>query len=321
MRRFEYPDLPTLEACISSVLADVPPESDRPTVLQRQPNPYQSSLPSEIVTCGMGNGRTLQLFVKYDLPEKKAEHGHWYTVAHEAEVYRDVLQFLPISVPKYYGTCVNEATGQTCLVVQWIDGLRADKASWRGMLAASRWLGRFHAIVQPEDPRLSLSSLHVYDTAYYTRWAQETLRNASGLPQQFGWLSTLCERFVEAVSIMVKGPAVLVHGEFYPHNILVRDSTVYPVDWQSAAIARGELDLASLTEGWRDETLVRQCESEYEESRWPGGTPPEFHTVLALARVYWPLRWLGADPASALSPGRRWYFDQVRLQGHRAGLL
>jgi hypothetical protein len=321
MRKFEYPDLSLLEACISSVLADELRRSGKPIVLERQPNPYQSSLPSEIVTCKFADGRTIQLFLKYDSPEKNAKQGHWYSVTHEAQVYRDILRFLPVSTPVYHGTWVNESTSQMCLVVQWLDGLRADKAGWSGLMAASRWLGRFHALVQEKASYLSAPFLQTFDTAYYVQWAKGTLRNAGALSEQYGWLSTLCDRFAEAVSMMVKGPMVVIHGEYYPHNILVFDQTVYPIDWQSAAIARGELDLASLTEGWRDEARIRQCEQEYERSRWPDTTPPEFHTALALARVYWPLRWLGSDSESALSPGRRWYFEHMRLQGQRAGLL
>jgi hypothetical protein len=262
----------------------------------------------------------MQLFLKYDSPKKMTNQSYWYSVAHEAGVYQEILQFLPVSILRYYGTWVNEATGQLCLVLQSIGHLRADKAGWSGLMEAVRWLGHFHSVVQGDISHLSLPSLQMYDTQFYARCAQEALSKVFGFHERYDWLLTLCERFVEAASILVEPPLVLVHGEYYPHNVLVSDGTVYPVDWQSAAIARGELDLASLTEGW-NEARIRQGEREYERSRWSGGTPQEFRPALALARVYWPLRWLGSHPESAHIPLRRRYLEQARFQGERAGLL
>jgi len=67
------------------------------------------------------------------------------------------------------------------------------------------------------------------------------------------------------------------------------------VDWQSAAIAAGEVDLASLTHS-RPRQMVQKCEREYCESRWPKGAPDDFEERLEAARVYMNLRWLG-DPS------------------------
>ena len=67
------------------------------------------------------------------------------------------------------------------------------------------------------------------------------------------------------------------------------------MDWESAAIGAGEIDLASLTDGWPTE-IAESCEREYAAARWPQGPPPEFAERLALAKLYWGLRWLGNTP-------------------------
>jgi hypothetical protein len=121
--------------------------------------------------------------------------------------------------------------------------------------------------------------------------------------------------------ILVDGSLTAVHGEFYPQNILIGSDQVYSVDWQSAAIARGEIDLASLTEGWSNRELVRQCELTYKQARWPQGAPGDFESALSIARVYWPLRWLGDEPEWAVHRERRWYFDYLRESAEVVGII
>jgi len=41
-------------------------------------------------------------------------------------------------------------------------------------------------------------------------------------------------------------PKQATANEFFPHNVLLRNGTVHPVDWEAAAIAPGELDLATV---------------------------------------------------------------------------
>ena len=57
------------------------------------------------------------------------------------------------------------------------------------------------------------------------------------------------------------------------------------VDWESAALAAGEIDLASLTWGW-DDDLAELCRKQYCLARWPDGTPDDFTLRLTAARVF-----------------------------------
>src|SRR5439155_702258 len=95
-----------------------------------------------------------------------------------------------------------------------------------------------------------------------------------------------------------EAPRTVIHGEYFGLNIIYQNGTSWPADWQSAAIAPGEIDLASLTHSW-PRPLVRKCEREYRRSRWPDGAPDDFPEILEAARAYMNFRWLG-DPG----PGR-----------------
>ena len=83
----------------------------------------------------------------------------------------------------------------------------------------------------------------------------------------------------------------MIHGEYYPKNILVRDAAILPVDWESAAAGVGEIDLATLTTGWGP-AVRSACEGAYVASRWPEGAPHGFERRLDLARMYVRLCWL-----------------------------
>ena len=112
----------------------------------------------------------------------------------------------------------------------------------------------------------------------------------------------------------------MIHGEYYPHNILVTSGRIYPIDWESVAIAAGEIDLAALTEDWSPE-LVRQCEQEYQQTRWGSACPPDFAQRLAAARLYLCFRWLGDRPQWTVMEDNLCYFERLRPLGVQLGII
>ena len=121
-------------------------------------------------------------------------------------------------------------------------------------------------------------------------------------------------------ALLKKTGATIIHGEFYPHNVLLKSRVIYPIDWESAAIAASEIDLGTLTEGWSPE-IAGPCEIEYQRARWPGGTPPEFYRRLAAARLYLSFRWLGEQLQWTISSGNRFYFEQMHSAAKELGFI
>src|SRR5207302_1086495 len=97
--------------------------------------------------------------------------------------------------------------------------------------------------------------------------------------------AALCERATEILPAALGGRPTILHGEYYPSNILARRAAAYPIDWESAAIGPGEIDLASLTEGWPAPIQARAIEA-YRQARWPDGAPENFARTLEAARLY-----------------------------------
>jgi thiamine kinase-like enzyme len=100
------------------------------------------------------------------------------------------------------------------------------------------------------------------------------------------------ESAVEALNGLLASPLTVIHGEYYSHNILVSRGTIHPIDWESAALAAGEIDLAMLTEKWAEEVRIA-CDHAYCIARWPDRRPETITARLQLAQLYVEFRWLG----------------------------
>src|SRR6266550_2480546 len=194
------------------------------SVVNRESNPHASTFPSEIVTCCLNGGETLRLFCKYGTGGHDA-HGHRGGVGYEAEVYRRVLAVAEVPLPRFYGAAAAGPAGEVWLAIAYLEGcLRLrdsrDLAHWE---QAAAWSGRFHAQQEARNGDASMSFLIEYDAAYYAGWAQRTAQYAAGLDLNFPWLARLCQRAQTALLDLLEPPRTVIHGEYYPKNLLVKD--------------------------------------------------------------------------------------------------
>lgn len=321
MTSVTLPDLEALAVGLKSALATNGYGGCQVTILNREANLYVSTFASETVTCRIDDSE-LQLFCKYGADYSDEVYGHKSAVAYEAEVYRQVLRPLPGCAPRFYGSYSDRKTGQTWLILEHLEGsarMNETPHPAAERLAAG-WLGRFHAACEARLARTPIPFLTTYDAEYYVGWARRTSRLAGDFHRRFPWLRIVCERFEGLVPALLTPRPTVVHGEFYPHNVLIRDEAVYPIDWESAAVATGEIDLASLTENWPAEALP-DFQLDYQKARWPEGAPPEFERVLDAARFYWAFRWLGDE--SNCTRYQDWvsYLKPLYAVGERLGLI
>jgi aminoglycoside phosphotransferase (APT) family kinase protein len=162
----------------------------------------------------------------------------------------------------------------------------------KALLDAAAWIGTFHALTEGLVEAGGCQSLNSYGLDYFEGWAARTATYADHWHHEFPWIADVCRNFHSVVPEILAEPVAVVHGEYYPQNVLVHDGRICPVDWESAAIGAGEIDLASLTDRWPD-ALATACASSYSLARWNLDTPPPgFNARLQVARIYFLLRWL-----------------------------
>jgi len=293
-------------------------------ILDRIPNLYASTFPSEIVICKIENGKELKLFCKYAAGYSHNAHGHRGGVSYEASVYRYLLQPLGASVPVFYGMYVDEPADNIWLALEYLDNSQRLSEipipPTQPLIQVVRSIGRMHAVCETSRSRSSGLILKSYDAEYYHGWAYRTRQFSCSLHQRYPWLPTLCERFEQSLIPLLTSPPTLIHGECYPENVLVRDKDIYLVDWESAAMGAGEIDLASITEAWPEAT-VQECALAYERARWPKGSPADFLCRFDLARAYVQLRWLGDRPEWTSDPSVAVRFEQLGCLGEKLRLI
>jgi hypothetical protein len=290
-------------------------------IVQRTPNVYTSSFGSEVITCQERDGAVRRLLCKYGPTGVDSGHGHRGGVAYEGAVYRHVLEPAGMDTPRLSGVHDERAEGRTWLVIEYLGD--AERVAWHppAMAPAARWIGRFHARMERRVQAPGLAFLRRYDQHYYAGWAKRAdLLVSEARKQRFPWWPRLCERFGACARLLLEAPATVIHGEYYPKNVLCVGDVIHPVDWESAAIGSGEVDLASLVEGWPDE-LVRECVESYRTTRWPRGAPARFERVLDAARVYLALRWLGDEPALTETKSSVTRFEELGRAARRLGML
>ena len=311
----KLPDTPALTQGLNVVFGTV--AGDGLTIVGRRIHSRASTFPLEIVRCRFGDGNVLNVVCKYSASAENSCHGHRGGIPYEAAVYRDVLQSCDVSVPKFYGSYRDPDTTWTWLVLEYLENTVISGETRHGLERATGWLGRFHAI--HEDVDLSASLLRVYDENYFKGWATRTAEFTRPFAGDLPWLEGLCMRFQELVPVLLDRPTTVIHGEFYSKNVLVDDNAVYPVDWEAAALAPGEIDLASITDKWPART-VKACMQQYQRTRWPDGAPSDLEVSLDVARVYWLFRWLG-DTRTRTQKRLAKRVDQLRETASRWGVL
>ena len=303
------PDLTQLGFAIGNLLPGA-------VVVTRKAYIYSTSFLTEMVTCQLPGGQKLRLFCKYGAGADEATgYGHRGGVSYEARVYRDLLQPLGVRTVPFYGTHHDADTGTTWLVLGFQPGWPIDMR----LGLAGRWIGEFQRAATARFRDRPPAWLKRYDRAYYAQWARRTMEFAERFELGLRWLPAVCEGFESVALDMLDLRPTAIHGELYPHNVILHLDSVLPIDWESAAFGAGEIDLASLTEGWSSEDFD-ECVRAYTAARWPEGRPSEFETALDAARLYLDFRWLGESPAQLADPESQWYLDDLLVRGARLGL-
>jgi hypothetical protein len=277
------------------------------TDLRRRAYRYATSAPLEEVTASVEGGPEVTLILKDlarerllgDAPAAKPEF--LYDPRREVEAYREILGPAGIG-PR----CFAAVTGSgEWLLLEKAPGVElwqiGEFDEWE---AVAVWLGAFHAEFagREADLRAANPFLLEHDSEWFRSWygrAVEALgRSTDG--RRAGVLLEALRGYDEVVHDLASLPRTLVHGEFYPSNIIVtqgeRALQVYPVDWEMAAIGPGVVDLAAIAGGWSPEERESLARAYLEGLREAGGPERELADLLAdltRCRLHVALQWLG----------------------------
>jgi aminoglycoside phosphotransferase (APT) family kinase protein len=283
-------------------------------VLDRMPNVYRSTSPSEIVRCAFDDGVERSVVVKRHVPGLHAGGRFWEGGPYEADIYRDILAARDLGTPSFYGSWSDPSIGDTFLAIEHVEGWRLGRSDPSWLVEAARWLAHLHGDLTPIAIRRP--GVRVYDAPYLCQWSLRAVASLRASGAETDWLEPLARMYDDVmVPKLAAAEATFVHGEPYPENLIVSGGRIRAVDWQSAAIA-------CLTDGPWPSDLVAESEAAYIGMRWPhGAVDPRFGPELEAARLYWAMRWLGADADPTTSSQRATYVASLRRSAERLGLV
>jgi aminoglycoside phosphotransferase (APT) family kinase protein len=299
--------------------------------VERRPSPFRSSFTLEEWDVSLAGGELLKLLFKdvsagallqETRPTKPAFLSN---PERELCVYRTILAGADLGTPVCYAAVADRGQGRYWL---WLERVEGQDLRWLGesehWQAAARWLARLHALsVWPE----CAAHLLRYDGGYFRLWLGRALAFHADQPI-LQKIAAGYERIVERLGAM---PPAFIHGEYYAANVVIvpaegeGQTRVCAVDWETAAIGPGLLDLAALTAGnWSEAERAAMSRAYYAEAPARPGWPPspaEFDELLDCCRLHLALQWLGWGPGWAPPPEHAcdWLGEAARL-AERLGL-
>jgi len=238
----------------------------------------------------------------------------------ELVVYRDILAGASLDTPALIGGWADH--GEGALVVERVEGSPlSEVGDFRTWMATSRWLARMHATFAEDLPETPLSgprlSLVRYQRDLLSAAGRRGLCRANerglGSPQV---RAALARGHEQAVLTLTSVAPTLVHGDFYPSNIVVSGDRIAVVDWELAGTGPGQLDLAALVAGGWDEEQRHALTRAYHDEATALGPAEPFSVLMQhvrLAILHLSLRWLGSSPGWEVPADHRrdWFTDAV----------
>lgn len=271
----------------------------------RSPAPYRSSWWLEDLRVTLEDGAVVDVVFK-DLGRptpgssaERAKPGRVVDPRREPWVYRSVLEPLACGAPSCWGSVSWPRRGRHWLFLERIDGVPlAEVGQPEAWEAAAAWLGRFHVTVG-RGPGTS-GPLIRHDARLHRWWFRRAVERAREVRDTAGLAAVLrrIRRVHAAVAEEIaEAPGTLIHGEFYPSNVLLAEGRIRPVDWEMAGVGPALLDLAALTAGsWGAEERAGMALA-YRHAVLRAGAPVEpldrFLRTLTECRLLLAVQWLG----------------------------
>lgn len=297
--------------------------------VRRRPSAYRTSSPVEEVDLELVDGTTVPLLLKVlgraaQSPDvRRVKPAFLDDPGREVEAYRAVLPAAPAGPPACYGAVCDPAAGRHWLLLERVAGRElyqvGEVEAWE---AAARWAAGLHARFagRPGPPAARLLA---YDGDYYRAWAGRAAAFAPAHARPR--LAALAGRYDRVIERLLALPATVLHGEFYPSNVLVVDGPagwrVCPVDWETAAWGPGPFDLAALTAGKWTEAERAAFARAYHAGLASPGPVEELLADLDWCRLHLAVQWVGwsADWVPPAAHAHDWLGEALAL-ADRLGL-
>lgn len=329
----------TLQVILSERLG----RRQRVVQLRRRRSAYASSCPITNLSVVLEGGRTFDLVFKdlspaSELPTAREIRPHFlFDPLREIAVYRDLLDPKRWNTPVCYGVVEASELGQFWIFLERVSGpmlwQMGRLGPWKD---GARWLAEFHdeLAASPFTAQRGAKAARLlrYDRDFFELWRRRSekavarrRRLAAPTRRQFRRLVDQYDRVIGHLAAM---PATVLHGEFYPSNVMLRRAgcgrRICPLDWELCGVGPGALDLAALSSGKWPESSKLQMIGAYREALANGASRPslaELTEMVKRCQLHLCLQMLGWAPDWSPPKGHSqdWLRESLRL-GNELGL-
>jgi Ser/Thr protein kinase RdoA (MazF antagonist) len=307
-----------LHQFIVDAVAAHPDGSSDVVSIGRQLYDYRSSFAIEEVMVSFANGAVLPLIFKSLSPDCLLSHAravrpaHLYDPAREIIVYRELLPQLSLGAALCYGAVADAAAERYWLLLEKVPGSDlARSGSFEIWIATAQWLAAAHQkLTAALSQWTQRQRLMRYDYNCFSNWiddAERSLRRPQRAdggavePWEIAWL---VERSRSAARLASSLPPSLIHGDFYPSNVLISEASqqrrICTIDWETAGIGPALLDLAALVSGSWSEQQQAELAGYYFDAEAEAAVPPsgKIDQLMALrcCRLMLAMKWIGWSP-------------------------
>jgi aminoglycoside phosphotransferase (APT) family kinase protein len=302
--------------------------------LERAPCPNGSSWCLEEITLELSDGSRIALVFKNLAREatgsaaSRVKPAFVTDPAREPWVYENLLIDTIPGPPKLWAALTDLAAGRHWLFLERVNGAPlaqvGDRVAW---CSAAAWLGRFHATAPVR--RALRGPLLRHNQEYHRRWlaralsaSQADVRRSDVARERLERLRALESAHARATEEALAMGLSLIHGEFYPSNVLIEQSgasfAVHPVDWEMAALGPPVVDLAALVSGrWTTDDRVAMATAYREGTQSTGlhcSALDELLLSVAACRLLLAVQWIGwAADWSAPADHRNDWLEEAEL--------
>lgn len=220
----------------------------------------------------------------------------------ELQMYREILPRLQLGTPALYAFRWEPHADHFWLFIENAGPKRLSRlGDFQLWVAAARWAARFHAAVR-NLPVEKTDFLIYYDQAHYHSCAKHLEQNLAKFDvEQQQVIHHALDAYQDIFDDLVALPRHLIHGEFFGKNVMIRpgnpDEPVAVIDWETATIGPGYVDLVSISAGrWTIEqrqTMWRAYFDQYQAETGLQLNWEHFCHELGQVALYRALAWLG----------------------------
>jgi Ser/Thr protein kinase RdoA (MazF antagonist) len=321
---------------VSRALASHPAGREQLVSLNRELYDYHSSFAIEELVAEFEDGDRLALLFKNLSPQgllpgaRQTRPHFYYDPKREIAVYREILALANLGTATCYGTVSDPKQQRYWLLLEKVSGDElytiGDIDVWCDV---ARWLARMHdRLGKCAMQRPLQAKLRTYDADFYEVWIDRAQqfhggRGGAGSPVSSAQMGLLIDRCRLATRHLCSQPCTFIHGEFYASNVLI-DQRQHPrricvVDWETAAIGPGLIDLAALVAGGWTESQKDQLAQAYFDDLPVAGrcwnSIQEMTRSLQCCRLFQAIRWLGWSPDWQPPPDHRsdWLTEAIKM--------